>query len=152
MRKITLLLATLVFVLVVQSQTLPDVSSIKLDNKEDFNANANDAAFKVCVYLLTTPIAKDNSDRLNAEKYLMRWMKGSPDYSFTLDEDAAELAQTNDDLFIVFMAAMTKYVLENPNEANDVKKVKQNGMKTLLEYAKNPKNNVKLTGDLTRTI
>ena len=152
MRKITLLLAAFAFVLSIHAQKLPDISSIKLNNKEDFNSNANETALKVSVYLLTTPVQKNNADRLLACLYLKKWMKGTPEFYFNLDEDAARLAKTNDDLFIVFMAAMTKYVLENPSDATDVKKVKLNSVKILIEYAKNPKNNVNLTGDLKKTI
>jgi hypothetical protein len=152
MRKTNLLLAALVFAFSACSQNLPDISSIKLDKKEDFNSIANDAALKVSDYLLTTPIEKDNAARLAAGVYLIKWMTGTPAYYFSLDEDAAELAKKNDDLFMVFMAAMTKYVLENPSNADDVKKVKLNSIKTLIKYAKNPKNNVNLNSDLTKTI
>jgi|SRR5215471_4574846 len=152
MRKTILTLAILTLVIAARSQELPDISSIKLDNKEDFNSHANDAALKVSVYLLTTPIEKNNAGRLLAETYLLKWMKGTPEFYFSLDEDAAGLAQRNDDLFIVFMAAMTKYVLEHPSDAADTKKVKLNSVKTLIEYAKNPKNNVHLDADLIKTI
>ena len=152
MRKINLLLASFLFVFAVHAQNVPDVSSIKLDTKSDYNAQANDAALKVSVYLLTTPVEKNNAARLSAETYLIKWMRGTPRFSFTLDEDAAELANRNYDLFMVFMADMAKYVLENPSDATNMQKIKLNGVKTLIEYSRNPKNNVNLDGELMRTI
>lgn len=152
MRKTILLLAAFFFVIAARSQQLPDLASIKLDKKEDFNTSANDAALKVSVYLLTTPIEKSNANRDLAEGYLIKWMKGTPQFYFNLDEDAADLAKRNDGLFVVFMAAMTKYVLENPSDATDIKKVKLYSVKALIEYARNPKNNANLNGDLKKTI
>jgi hypothetical protein len=150
MRKTTLAVAALLSVIVVRSQQLPDVASIKLDTKEDFNAAANKAALQASVYLLGTPLEKNNADRNLAGTYLLKWMKGTPDFYFNIDEDAAQLAQRDYALFIVFMAAMTKYVLENPSEAADAKKVKLNSVKILIDYAKDPKNNA--NADLKRTI
>ena len=147
MRKTILFLTTLTFFIAARSQELPDVSSIKLDKKEDFNSNANNAALKVSVYLLTTPVQRDDANRALAQQFLIRWMKGTPEFYFNLDEDAAELAKRSDDLFLVFMAAMTKYVLENPTDAADQKKIKQNSVRMLIQYAKNPKNNVSLESD-----
>ena len=150
MRKTTLIVAATLLVIVARSQRLPDVSSIKLDKKEDFNATANDAALQASSYLLTTPIEKNNADRDLAGAYLLKWMKGTPDFYFSLDEDAAELAERDNALFIIFMAAMTKYVLQNPSDASDIKKVKLNSVKILIEYAKDPKNNA--NADLKKTI
>ena len=150
MRKTTLIVAAMFSVMAACSQQLPDVASIKLDRKEDFNATANDAALQASVYLLTTPIEKNNADRDLAGAYLLKWMKGTPDFYFSLDEDAAELAQRDNALFIVFMAAMSKYVLEHPSDAADIKKVKLNSVKMLIEYAKDPKNNA--NADLKKTI
>jgi hypothetical protein len=150
MRKTTLIVAAMLSVIAACSQQLPDVASIKLDRKEDFNATANDAALQASMYLLATPIEKNNADRDLAGEYLLKWMKGTPDFYFSLDEDAAELAQRDDALFIVFMAAMSKYVLENPSDAADIKKVKLNSVKMLIEYAKDPKNNA--NADLKKTI
>src|ERR1041385_1652855 len=140
MRKVVLLSALLAFAMAARSQSLPDISSIKLESKSDFNATANDAALRISVYLLNTPLENANHTRQLAEKYLLKWMKGTPEFSFNLDEDAAQLATENERLFVVFMAAMTKYVLENPSEASDTRKVKQASVKALIEYAKNPKN------------
>jgi hypothetical protein len=150
MRRTTLIVAAMFSVMVARSQHLPDVASIKLDKKEDFNTTANDAALQASVYLLTTPIEKNNTDRDLAGTYLLKWMKGTPDFYFSLDEDAAELAERDNALFIVFMAAMTKYVLQNPSDAADIKKVKVNSVKMLIEYAKDPKNNA--NADLKKTI
>ena len=144
MRKTILVLATFIVVIAARSQELPDISSIKLDNKEDFNSNANTAALKVSVYLITTPLEKNNANRDLAEGYLIKWMKGTPEFYFSLDEDAAKLAKKDNQLFLVLMAAMTKYVLENPSQAGDAEKVKSNSVKTLIEYTNNPKNNVNL--------
>ena len=77
-------------------------------------------------------------------------MSGTPDYSFTLDNVATKLTKGNDDLLGLYMAAMTKYCLENPANAKDEKLVKLNSLKTLITYCDNPANNIKMTKPLKK--
>lgn len=133
-------------------QTLPDFGSIKLDAKEDFNMAADDAALKASSFLLSTPLDPKDIDRINSIQYIIKWMSGTPDYNFTLDEQATKFAKKNNDLLSLYMAAMTKYVLENKESAADQNKIKLNAVKIIIEYAKDPKNNVKINSELKKAI
>jgi hypothetical protein len=68
------------------SQSVPNFDEIRLEAKEDFNDVANNAALQASNYLLSTPMDSKNIDRLKSLQYVIKWMTGSPDYSFTLDE------------------------------------------------------------------
>lgn len=134
------------------AQTLPDFDAIKLDKREDFNAAADNAALQASNFLLSTALEKNNLDRLKSLEYVIKWMSGTPDYSFTLDEQATKFAKKNDDLLGLYMAAMTKYVLENKEDSKDQNKIKLNAVKLIIEYAKNEKNKVKLNSELKKAI
>ncbi|MBL7851379.1 MAG: hypothetical protein JNN04_10795, partial [Cyclobacteriaceae bacterium] len=81
-----------------------------------------------------------------------KWMSGTPYYSFTLDEQATKFAKKSDDLLGLYMAAMTKYVLENKADSKDQDKIKFNAVKLIIEYAKDDKNNVKINSELKKAI
>jgi hypothetical protein len=134
------------------AQNLPDFSSIKLDAKEDYTSTANDAALQAANYILSSPIDNKNNDRLKSIAYTIRWMQGTPDYNFTLDEQTTKFAKKNDDLLALYMAAMVKYVLENKEDSKDQNKIKLNSVKLILSYSRDPKNNVKINKELKNLI
>jgi hypothetical protein len=134
------------------AQTLPDLDAIKLEKKEDFNSTADNAALQASDFLLSTPMEKNNIDRLKSLQYIIKWMSGTPDYNFTLDEQATKFAKKNDDLLGLYMAAMTKYVLENKADSKDQNKIKLNAVKLIVAYAKDEKNKVKISSELKKVI
>ncbi|ULQ56231.1 hypothetical protein KJS94_16395 [Flavihumibacter rivuli] len=136
----------------VFSQGLPKYDEIKLENKEDFNDAANNAALQAANYLLSTPMDSKSIDRLTSLQYIIKWMSGSPDFSFTLDEQATKFAKNNEDLLGLYMAAMTKYVLENKTESKDQNKIKLNAVRLIIQYSKDTSNNVKINKEIKKAI
>jgi hypothetical protein len=134
------------------AQALPDFDAIKLETKEDFNPTANDAALQASAFLLSSPLVKNNIDRLKSLQYVIKWMSGTPEYTFTLDEQATKFAKKNDDLLGLYMAAMTKFVLENKADSKDQNKIKLNAVKLIIAYAKEEKNKVKINGELKKAM
>jgi hypothetical protein len=134
------------------SQTLPDFDGIKLETKEDFNSTADNAALQASDFLLSTPLEKNNIDRLRSLQYVIKWMSGTPEYSFTLDEQATKFAKKNDNLLGLYMAAMTKYVLENKADSKDQNKIKLNAVRLIVAYAKDENNKVKISSELKKVI
>ncbi|MEX6690063.1 hypothetical protein QTN47_21320 [Danxiaibacter flavus] len=134
------------------AQNLPAFETIKLDVKEDYDSSANSAALKASNYLLSTPFDNKNIDRLKSTQYLIKWMTGTPDYHFVLDEQAVKFAKKDDDLLVLYMAAMTKYVLENKKESTDQNKIKLNATRSIITYAKDSKNNLKINSELKKMI
>lgn len=131
------------------SQEVPDYDKYILHERTDYKA-ADSIARKASTYLLSTPFKKDNIDRLRSIQFMIRWMSGTPDYNFNLDQSISSIIKGNDELLALYMAAMTKYVLENPALAKDEKLVKINSVKLLLAYCENPVNNIKMTKALQK--
>lgn len=135
-----------------QAQALPRYDDIKLEVKEDYTAAANQAALQAANFLLSTPMDGKSIDRLKSLQYVIKWMTGTPEYSFTLDGQATKFAKNNNDLLGLYMVAMTKYVLENPAEAGNQDKIKLHAVKTIVQYASNPANNLKGNKELKKVM
>lgn len=146
---ITLITIGLFFNQSFAQQELPDFENIKLDQKSDYK-QADSAALKASTYLLSTPFEKDNIHRLHALSFVIKWMSGTPDFSFTLDEDAIKTVKGNEALIGLYMAAMTKYALENRSLSKDTKAIKLNSLILLLNYCENTNNNIKMTKQLKK--
>ena len=131
------------------SQSLPNLDEIKLEKPADYKT-AEVIATQAATYLLSTPFEKNDLDRLKSLQFVIKWMSGTPDYSFTLDNVATKILKGNDDLLGLYMACMTKYSLENKVSSTDAAEVKLNSIKMLLAYCENPDNNMRMTKALKK--
>ena len=131
------------------AQTLPDFKLIKLNRTADYKP-AEPFALLTANYLLSNPIVKDNPDRANAMEFIIKWMTGTPDHSFILDELITKLTKDNDDLLGIYAAAMVKYSLENKEASKDAKVVKLNALILMLNYCENKNNNIKMSKSLKK--
>jgi len=139
------------FVMACDAQDYSNLKDIELKEKEDFS-KVEDKILECSKYVLTTPMDDENTNRINALQFMFRWMDGTPDYTFTLDETVGKIAQTSDALLGVYMACMCRYVLENKDNAKDEKEVKYNSVLMLIDYARNPDNKVEITGEMENLI
>lgn len=131
------------------SQALPNYDEVKLELGPDYKV-AEPTVTKAVNYLLSTPLEKNDINRLKSLQFLIKWMTGTPDYSFNLDASITKIIKGNDDLLGVYMACMTKYCLENPASAKDANAVKLNAVKLLLAYCENPDYKVKMPKPLKK--
>ncbi|AUP78729.1 hypothetical protein [Flavivirga eckloniae] len=94
-------------------------------------------------YLLSNPTNKDELNRLNSMQFIMKWMEGTPDYTFNIGKKAMDLTKGNSDLLGLYLAAMTKTVLDNTNSKLNDDDIHENAKKLLVDYCSNPNNNIK---------
>lgn len=130
-------------------QTTPDYDNIKLVDKGDYQV-AEPNVMQAANYILSTPFEKNDLTRLKSLQFIIKWMTGTPDFSFSLDDMATKMAKGNDDVLGVYMVCMTKYYLENKASSKDAKVVKLNSIKMLLSYCENENNKLKLTKQLKK--
>jgi hypothetical protein len=131
------------------SQDLPDYDNIKLEEKADYKL-AEPAVIKAATFVLSYAYEKDNLNRLNSQLFIIKWMTGTPDYSFTLGGAISKLIKENKELLGIYMACMAKYCIENPANAKDEKLVNLNAIKMLITYCDNPENKIKMTKQLKK--
>ncbi len=136
MKKI--ILSLLLFCCVtVFAQPRPIYKSVPLDKAEDY-PKADPFALQACDHILKTTYKSGNTGALNEISFMIRWMEGSPDFTFTLDEVATKLMKGNDDMLPIFMACMGKFALENRADAKDAKKMNLGAVKLLIAYVEDP--------------
>lgn len=130
------------------SQDLPDFDQVKLEEPADYAA-ADTYALQASTHLLSSPYSEDQL-RLKSLRLVIKWMSGTPDYQFAIDEGVTKICKGNDNLLGLYMAAMTKYSLENKASSGDAKLVKLNVVRMLLAYCENPGNSMKMSKELKR--
>lgn len=151
MKKLLLILCLSLTSFLGQAQTvLPDWDAIRLTEKEDYNAAANRAAWQAAAYLLTHPINKEDKLRGSATRYVIEWMMGSPEYSFTMDAKAMRFAKDNDDWMALFLAGMVYYAVSNNVPKADPKLVTLEACKQVIAYAKNAEYRIKPNAELKK--
>lgn len=137
----------LIFFISFASSTLfaQDYSTLDkytLKSLED-HKNAEEKIKECANYLFTTPISKDNVNRLYAIQFILRWMLGAAQ-TFSVDSEVVDLTKGNDDLFGMYMAGMAKVVLESETQLSD-EEVNTKVTDMLIAYCKEEKNNCKPT-------
>ncbi len=133
------------------SQDYSNLKDIVLKDKTDY-PKVEDKVLECSKYILTTPMDDKNINRLNSLQFLMRWMDGTPDFTFNIDETIGKATKSNQLLLGVYLACMTKFVLENKDKAKDEKEVKYNSVVMLLNYCDAPAHNVDLNRELKKMI
>jgi hypothetical protein len=133
----------------LSAQTLPDFDQIKMEKTSDYKP-AEPFVLQTSNYLLSIPFKKENKDRLNALRFISKWMNGTPDFSFSFTDMAEKIGKENYDLIGLYMAAMAKYTLENKAAAKDTKQVKLNAMILLINYCENKDNDIRMSKQLKK--
>lgn len=150
MKKLVLLL----FVLTASTsfaQIYKDLPNEVFLNKEDYG-NSEDQVLEVSKFILSNPIQKDNSDRINAMQYLLKWMEGTPDYTFTIGESVMNLTGGDLDLMGVYFAAISETAIQNKKSGKTDEQTNEEAIKKFVSYAANKSNNVKANKELKKAI
>ena len=124
-------------------------SNIKLEEKEDYKL-AESAVLKASEYLFTTKYDKEDLERLYAIEFIMKWMNGTPDFNFDLNEKFTKPFLHETDLLGLYMGALAKFAIEHKNQAKEPNTVNLNAAKMIIDYSNKPANNLKQTGELKK--
>lgn len=128
------------------SQDLPNLKHIKLSKSAHFK-NSVPIILKVTTYLFETPINKKNTSRTEAGQFLIKWMNGTPDYTFYLEEKETNFFNTDSDLMLMYMAGLTKFSVEN-KEIKDQKAIVIGAMQLVLSYLSQQENKKSWSAEL----
>jgi len=146
MKKIILFFLLTVSLSYSYAQELPNLKHIKLNKNSHFK-DTEPIVLKVVSYLFETPIDKKNKARTDAGQFLIKWMNGTPGYTFYLEEKETNYFDTDSDLMLMYMAGLTKFTLENKS-VKDRKALVLGTMKITLPYLNNQENKKSWSKDL----
>jgi len=135
----------------VFSQTLPEFDKVKLNSESDCQA-ADPVVLTATDYILATPFDKSSTDQKKALRFILKWIEGTPDYTFDIEEKLGSIFQENQALAGIYMACMAKFCLENKAASKSAIAVKVNSVVMMLKYAEKPGNNIEMTDSLKRLI
>jgi hypothetical protein len=143
--KALIIIAISVFApMVLTAQDYSKLENIVLKEKPDYPKNEN-LVLECSNYLLNSPIESLDKDlnHLRALQFIMRWMEGTPDYKFSLDESIVDVTKSNSTLLGIYMSCMSKFVIENKDKSKDQAEIKYNSFITFIRYCEDPARNVK---------
>jgi len=124
------------------AQNFSELANSDFKSKESFKS-AESQVLSCANYLFNTSANQAELNRLNALKYIMKWMEGTPDYTFDLGEKAMKLTNEDADLLGLYMAAMSKVVLENTGGKLSSDEIYNQSEKILVKYCAVADNKIK---------
>ena len=134
---------------VYQAENFDQLKNIELNSKID--CRLMESQVLICSnYIFSTPANDKNLNRQYATEAIIRWMGSTPDYIFHIDRNISKILDEKGDILAVFIAAMTKFSIENPEWENN--QITQFALNATLSYAANKANNIQLTSELKKII
>lgn len=143
----------LIFVLITSvfyGQDFKLLDNYKFDKAESYN-KAEPHVIESANYLFSTPVEENNLNRLVAIQFILKWMEGT-EYTFNLDSKVMDLVGDNQDLLGLYMAGMSKVVLENKSTKLSDDEIYDGVVALLVGYCKNKENNLKPTKNLKKAM
>lgn len=95
-------------------------------------------------YLFSHPVKENELSRLQATQFILRWMEGAKQ-DFNIDKNVTDLVSDNNDLFGLYLAGMSKVVIESGATILSTKEVHDKTTALLVAYCKIESNGVKPT-------
>ena len=132
------------------SQNTSQYDNILLNTAADYR-KAEPMVSLAADYVYTTPIDKENINRKNAIAFILRWMQGTSDYSFAVDESMRKITNDDRELIGLYAACITGYALQK-GKGVDRDELKLNSYRMLAIYCENPANNYKPRGEMKKMI
>jgi len=131
------------------AQSPADLNAVPLEKKEDYKP-AETIVVTTANKVLSTPFDQDKPYRLEAARFIMKWMSGTPDYNFSFSADNLKPFNKNEDFMGLYIISMAKFALENPDKAKDDKAVHQGAIDLIINYCNNPDNHLEMTKGLKK--
>jgi len=123
------------------SQDFSQLKDAQFNWKTDYS-DAENKVLECANYLMSTPLDGTNLNREYAEHFLFLWVSGTPDFTFNICKTASKIIRSNLSLLSIYFACAAKFVLENRDKLKDGNGICKNAISLLLDYCKNPENNV----------
>lgn len=142
MNKILLTAAITMMCQLAQAQDFDQIANYQFQSAEDFKAQ-EPTIIQCADFLLGTPASEQETQRLLAIQFILKWMEGTPDHTFEIGPEAAELTKGNTELFSLFLASMSKVVLENDGPALSNAEVYQMSETMVVDYCADENNKIK---------
>lgn len=126
----------------IYSQNFTELADYKFDKTEDYTT-AESLVIESANFLFNNPADNDKLNRLSAVQFIMKWMEGTADYTFSIGANVMDLTKGNSDLLGLYLAAMSKTALENKQPKLNDSEISESAKNILVDYCANTANNIK---------
>ena len=123
-------------------QNFSELKDYEFKIEENYKTE-EDKVLQCANYLVNNSSKEAELNRLTALQYIIKWMSGTPDYTFEIGNKAMELTKGNSDLLGLYMVAMTKVVLDNKSEKLNNDAIYNQSEEILVNYCSNSDNKMK---------
>ncbi len=151
MKRIILVALISVLGLQIYAGDFSKLANVELNTSEQYEA-AQEQVLDCCYYLLSTPCDKKDEDRAFATQFIVRWMQGTPEYSFEIEEVVMKMTDEKEELLSLYLTCFTKLTLESENPYEDKDQIKHDAMDAFLNYCGNSINKVRPTKEIKKML
>ena len=151
MKKNILILALVLLANISFSQNFKKLANYEFETVESYTTEM-DKVLKCANYLFENPNDENGMNRIIATQYIMKWMNGTPDYTFELGDDAMSLIKGKEEYIGLYLAAMAKVVLDNPDKELTNKEIYNQSEEIMVKYCSDESNNIKPSKKIKKII
>ena len=137
--------------LIVFSQDFSSLQNVTLEDYEQYKS-AEQEVIECCDYLLSNPYDKKDVNRLYAAQFLLKWMEGTPEYTFEINDEAMTLTNGKTELLQIYLAALTKTRLTIKDGSVSKEELNEKSKSLFIEYCSDSNNGIKLTKELKKVL
>lgn len=123
-----------------------DFTLLEFKTASDYHDKENEI-LKMAEFILSGPLQKDENSKI-ASANVLKWMTGTPDYSFAIDASVSKVWEGNEDVLLIYLASSTKAAISLGN--NDGNQIKLRAFELLLDYCNTSSNNITNTKELRK--
>ena len=151
MKRLVVLIVLFLGVQSIHAQNFLELASHEFSSKESYKP-AEKQVISCADYLLSTPSDTNKVNRLIATQYILKWMEGTPDYTFEITSEAVELTKGNEELLGLYFASMSKVVLEHKEGKLTSNKVYERAKDLVVAYCAKKSNKMKPSKKIKKII
>lgn len=151
MKKILLTLCIVLIYQIAFCQNFDELSKYEFTTEESYTTG-EDKVLACVNYLFENPADQDKLSRVIGIQYILKWMEGTPNYTFSIGEEVMKLSNGNKDIFGLHLVAMTKVALENKESNLSEEELATKAKNLVIDYCSNPQNKMKPSKEIKKII
>jgi len=151
MNRIILVALITIFGVSGYASNFSKLANIELNTSEQY-AEAQEQVLDCCYYLLSTPCDKKDEDRGFATQFIIRWIQGTPEYSFEIEDVVTKMTAEKEELLSLYLTCYTKLTLESENPYEEKNQIKQQSIEAFLDYCGSSINKVRATKEMKKML
>lgn len=126
----------------VSAQNFSSLNEVKFVDTEMYEEYI-DQVFDCCYYLVQTPFTKKDAERVAANEFIKRWVKGSPSYTVKVSDKVKQLFEEREELISLYYGCYLKVSLEQ--DETNAQIIEEKALDSIIRYCENSSNKLKMT-------